>query len=246
MILRSRAVVVIAAAVVSAGTLGCGVVSKAKQAVENVSAISDLADKLGKSDQLTYTGTYKMDDGSTATVVQEPPKAAFLGKSGRFILTQDALLLCSGTGSGSGGKVACQRSPNQNKVAASADQAAYVSAVAGGGFISAPMAVAVMTAAAVVPGTKIDKSEKKIAGVKSTCLHVTGIPGDKDPNAVTAKEFTVCVGDNGVLTTFTGVGTDNKKVGVELTKFTGKVDEKAFVPPAGAKIVDVQDLQTPN
>ena len=242
MILRSRVALVIAAAVVSAGTLGCGVVSKAKQAVENVSAISDLADKLGKSDQLTYTGTYKMDDGSTATVVQEPPKAAFLGKSGRFILTQDALLLCSGTG----GNVACQRSPNQNKVAASADQAAYVSAVAGGGFISAPMAVAVMTAAAVVPGTKIDKSEKKVAGVNSTCLHVTGIPADKDPNAVTAKEFTVCVGDNGVLTTFTGVGTDNKKIGVELTRFAGKVDEKAFVPPAGAKIVDVQDIQAPN
>jgi hypothetical protein len=242
MILRSRAILVIAAAVVSAGTLGCGVVSKAKQAVENVSAISDLADKLGKSDQLTYTGTYKMDDSSTATVVQEPPKAAFVGKSGRFILTQDALLLCSGTGS----NVACQRSRNQNKVAASADQAAYVSAVAGGGFISAPMAVAVMTAAAVVPGTKIDKSEKKVAGVNSTCLHVTGIPADKDPTAVTAKEFTVCVGDNGVLTTFTGVGTDNKKVGVELTKFSGKADEKAFVAPAGAKIVDVQDIQTPN
>lgn len=242
MILRSRVVVVIAAAVVSAGTLGCGVVSKAKQAVENVSAISDLADKLGKSDQLTYTGTYKLDDGSTATVVQQPPKAAFVGKSGRFILTEDALLLCSGTGS----NVACQRSPNQNKVAASADQAAYVSAVAGGGFISAPMAVAVMTAAAVVPGTKIDKSEKKVAGVNSTCLHVTGIPADKDPNAVTAKEFTVCVGDNGVLTTFTGVGTDNKKVGVELAKFSSKVDAKAFVPPAGAKIVDVQDIQAPN
>jgi hypothetical protein len=242
MMLRSRVVVVIAAAVVSAGTLGCGVVSKAKQAVENVSAISDLADKLGKSDQLIYTGTYKMDDGSTATVVQQPPKAAFAGKSGRFILTEDALLLCNGTG----GNVACQRSPNQNKVAASADQAAYVSAVAGGGFISAPMAVAVMTAAAVVPGTKIDKSEKKVAGVSSTCLHVTGIPADKDPNAVTAKEFTVCVGDNGVLTTFTGVGTDNKKVGVELTKFSSKVDAKAFVPPAGAKIVDVQDIQAPN
>jgi hypothetical protein len=244
MIVRSRVVVIIAAAVVSAGSLGCGVVSKAKQAVENVSAISDLADKLGKSDQLTYTGSYKMDDGSTATVVQQPPKAAFVGKSGRFILTEDALLLCSGTGTGS--KVSCQRSPNQNKVAGSADQAAYVSAVAGGGFISAPMAVAVMTAAAVVPGTKIDKSEKKVAGVNSTCLHVTGIPADKDPNAVTAKEFTVCVGDNGVLTTFTGIGTDNKKVGVELTKFSSKVDAKAFIPPAGAKIVDVQDIQAPN
>ena len=237
--LRTRAVFAVAAAVLGAGTLGCGLVSKAKQAVDNVSAISDLADKLGKSDQLTYTGEYKLDDGSTVSVVQQPPKAAFIGKQGRFILTEDALLLCDTQN----GKWTCQRTANQSQISASADQAAYMSAVAGGGFINAPMAVALMTAAAVVPGTKIDKSEKKIAGLQSTCLRVTGIPQDKEnPTAVTAKEFTVCVGDNGVLTTFTGVGTDDKKIGVELTKFSDKVDAKSFAPPAGAKIVDVQNI----
>jgi hypothetical protein len=240
--LPTRVLVVVAAAALGAGTLGCGVLSKAKQAVDNVSAISSLADKLGKSDKLTYTAEYKLDDGSTATVAQEPPKAAFIGKAGRFVLTEEALLLCTT----SSGKTACQRSPNQSKAAASADQAAYLTAVAGGGFISAPMAVALMGAAALVPGAKIDKSDKKVAGVQSTCLHVTGIPADKDPTAVTAKEFTVCVGDNGVLTTFAGVGTDGKKVGVELTKFGDKVDEKSFAAPGGAKVVDVQTLTPPN
>ena len=236
--LRTRAALVVAAAVLGAGTLGCGIVSKAKQAVDNVSAISDLADKLGKSDQLTYAGDYKLDDGTSVTVVQQPPKAAFISKKGRFILTEDALLLCDTQN----GKWTCQRTPNQSNVSASADQAAYMSAIAGGGFINAPMAVALMTAAAVVPGTKIEKSEKKIAGLQSTCLRVTGIPADKDPSAVTAKEFTVCVADNGVLTTFSGIGTDDKKVGVELTKFATNVDAKSFAAPAGAKIVDVETI----
>jgi hypothetical protein len=239
----ARILVVAAAALLGAGSLGCGIISKAKQAAENVSQISDLADKLGKSDQLTYTAEYKLDDGTTATVVQQPPKAAFLGKKGRFILTEESMLWCETANN----KWTCQRTPNQSKVAASADQAAFMTAIAGGGFISAPMAVGLMTAAAIVPGVKIEKSEKKIGGLQSTCLHVTGIPQDKNagPNDVSAKEFDVCVADNGVLTVFTGLGTDNKKIGVEMTKFTDKVDAKSFVAPAGAKIVDVDNLDPP-
>jgi hypothetical protein len=46
-----------------------------------------------------------------------------------------------------------------------------------------------------------------------------------------------------VLTTFIGTGTDDKSFGVELTAFRTTVDAKAFAPPAGAKIVDVTQLQ---
>jgi hypothetical protein len=228
-----------AAALLGVGALGCGFISKAKQAVENVSTISDLADKLDKSSKLTYTAEYKVvGDPAIATVVQQPPNAAFIGKDGRFVLTPDFMLMCS--------KTTCQRTVNQAKTEASADQAAYMTAVAGGGFISTPMALALMTAAAVVPGVKVDKSDKKIAGVSSTCLHVTGIPkDDSNPNNVSAKEFTVCVGDNGVLTTFTGVGTDDKKIGVEMQKFVTTADPKSFVAPAGAKVVDVDTLEPP-
>jgi hypothetical protein len=240
--LRTSAVVAIAAAVLGVGSLGCGVISKAKQAVDNVSAVTDLADKIGKADKLTYTGQYKVvSDGTTATVTQDPPKAAYIGTNGRYILTDDALLLCTGTG----GKQACQRSP-KGAAGSTGDQAAMMSAVAGGGFISAPMAVALMTASAVVPGIKIDKSSKKVAGLSSTCLHVTGIPADSQPNSVTAKEYDVCVGDNGVLTRFTGLGTDDKKIGVELTKFSESADAKNFKAPAGAKIVDVQSIDPTN
>jgi hypothetical protein len=236
--LRSSVVVVLAAAVLGAGSLGCGVLSKAKQAVDNVKTVTDLADKLGKADDLTYTGKYRLiSDGTTATVTQDPPKAAYIGKDGRYILTDDALFLCTGAA----GRQTCQRSPKA-QAGAPGDQAAMMSAVAGGGFISAPMAIALMTASAVVPGIKIGKSDRKVAGVDSTCLHVTGIPADSQPNSVTAKEYDVCVGDNGILTRFVGVGTDDKQLGVELTSFSKSADAKNFVAPAGAKIVDVQSI----
>jgi hypothetical protein len=238
----SRIAIVTAAVALSATSLGCGFLSQAKQTVENVAAISDLADKLGKSDGLTFTAEYALDDKSVATVVQQPPKAAFIGKQGRFILTEESLLMCTGTGS----KTACQRSPNTTQASSSADQAAMMSAIAGGGFINTPMALALMTAAAVIPGTNVDKSERTIAGLNSTCLKVTGIPDDGDPNSVQAKDFTVCVADNGVLTHFTGTGTDNVKLGVELSKFSTTVNASAFAVPAGTKIVDVGEIQPPN
>jgi hypothetical protein len=236
-----RVFTVATAALLAAATLGCGVVSKAKQAVGNVSAITDLADKLGKSDQLTYTAVYKLDDGTTATVAHQPPDSAFTGRDGTFIVTAAALLICKKEA----GHTVCRRSPHDSRLGQSADQAAYVTQVAGSGFISAPMAVGLMTAAAVVPGANIDKSDRKVAGLSSTCLHVTGLPADKDPTAVSAKEFTVCVADNGLLTTFSGLGTDEKKLGVELTTFSGKVAASAFKPPAGAKIVDIGDQGSP-
>jgi hypothetical protein len=48
-----------------------------------------------------------------------------------------------------------------------------------------------------------------------------------------------------VLTTFTGVGTDDKKIGVEMQKFVTTADPKSFVAPAGAKVVDVDTLEPP-
>ena len=232
----TRILTVVLASVLGAGALGCGLLDQVKQTVDNVSAITDLADRMGKSGKLTFTAEYKTDDGTATTVVQQPPKAAYIGKDGRFILTEDALLVCTGKT----GKVVCQKSAVQTGQLSSADQAAYLSAVAGGGFINTEMALALMTAAAVVPGVKIAQNTATIAGQKSDCLDVTGIPQDANagPNDVSAKEFHVCVADSGLLTRFKGVGTDDKAIGVELSKYSEKVDAQAFVAPKGAQIVE--------
>jgi hypothetical protein len=238
----SRLLAAAAAITLGAGALGCGLIGKVKQAADNVTAISNLADRLGKSGQLTFTAEYKVEDGKTTTVVQQPPKAAYLGADSRLILTEDALYQCSGK---AGAKVVCHKNPVQTGDLSQADRSAYISAVAGGGFINAEMALALMTAAAVVPGVKITETTATVAGQKSDCLDVTGIPKDQDPNAVTAKEFHVCVSENGLLTRFKGVGTDDKALGVELTKYSEKVDPQAFVPPKGAQIIEGTTPPTP-
>ena len=237
----SRLLAVTAAVTLGAGALGCGALGKVKQAVDNVSAVSDLTDRLGKSGQLTFTADYKTEDGKTAQVVQAPPKASYLAGDARFILTDDTLYSCTGKSP----KIVCQKSAASTGNLPESDKAAYISAVAGGGFVNAEMAVGLMAAASIVPGVTITPSTATIAGQKSDCLDVTGIPRDSDQNAVTAKEYHVCVAENGLLTRFKGVGTDDKAIGVELTKYSDKTDPQAFVPPKGAKIVEGTAPPTP-
>src|SRR5205814_930709 len=97
-----------AAVALAATALGCGVISRVKQAADNITTVGELAKKLGNSDKLTFTAEYKLSDGSTATVVQQPPDAAYLGKAGRLIVTADSLYLRGTTD----GKVSCQKSGN--------------------------------------------------------------------------------------------------------------------------------------
>lgn len=235
----TRIATIAAAVALGAATLGCGLVSQVGNAVNNVKDVADLTDKLTASANLTFTAKYRLaDGGGTTTVVQQPPRAAYLGKDARLILTDDAVYMCSGTGA----KATCQRAPYDPAALGQADQAAYVTAVAGGGFISTPMAIALLGAAAITPNVQIEKSAKNVAGLAGTCLRATNISKQTGPNNVELAELNVCVADNGVLTVFTGVGTDGSKIGVELADYSTGVDPKSFVPPAGAKIVDVDHL----
>ncbi len=225
------------AVALGAATLGCGFISNVGNAVDNLSTVADLTEKLTQSAELTYTAEYTLVDGSgSATVVQQPPNAAFIGKDARFVLTSESMLMCTGAGA----KATCQRSANT--AGATSDQATYLTAVAGGGFINTPMAIAMMGAASIVPDVKIDKSTADVAGLASTCLRATDIGGEAASNEVNLNELTVCVADNGVLTTFSGVGTDGSMVGVKLASYSATVDASAFAPPKGAKVVDVDQV----
>jgi hypothetical protein len=235
----TRTAVFTAAAVLGTATLGCGIVSQVKQAADNLTAVTDAAQKLGDMSKLTFTADYKLQDGSTATVVQQPPNAAFVGRDGRFIFTADAMYLCSKKDNAP----SCQKTRNTSGSDLDATAAGYIPGAVGAGFISAPIAVGMMTVAAVTPGAKVDKSDRKIGGLSSTCLKVTGIRPDDDPNTADVKEFTVCIADNGLLTQFSGVDSRNEKVDVELTKYAETADPKQFQPPAGYKIIDVEALQ---
>jgi hypothetical protein len=237
----SRITTITAAVVLGAATLGCGVLSQAKQAVDNLSTVADLVDRLGKASQLTFTAEYKLDDKTTATVVQQPPNFAVLGKDGRYIFTQDAIYLCDKKTK----PATCQKSPNNVDAKLDESSSAYQWAVAGPSFVSAPFVVVMMTAASIAPGVKVDKSERKIAGLQSTCLKITGIPADTDPNTPDLKDFSACVSDNGLLTSFSGTeSAGGRNLAVEMTSYKESADPAAFKPPAGYKVVETDQIQT--
>jgi hypothetical protein len=137
----------------------------------------------------------------------------------------------------------CQKSP----VTAGTEtgNAAMATGLAGDGFISAPLAVAVLTAALVVPNAHVDESTETIAGQSSTCAKVSNLAQAQQNETNKVTDFTVCVTDAGVLARFEGTTTDGTKANVQLTKYSGTVDGGLFQPPAGAEINDVSQLETP-
>ncbi|GAA1864514.1 hypothetical protein [Asanoa iriomotensis] len=220
-------VATVAAAVVLGGfTLGCGLV---QNAVDTAQTLGDFSDRLGKSAELTYTAEYKTDDG-TVTFVQQPPNSAVLSAGGRLIFTPQAMIMCD--------KGECQRAP-----AAAGPDANLVAAVGGAGFLTPELALGMVAAAAIVPGTDVSTSEREIAGQDSLCADVDGI---EDPQAGAQpgdlKSFSVCVTDAGLLSSFSGETHGGEQTAIELVSYSDKVDRAAFAPPRNAKVVDVTDL----
>src|SRR5262245_1541564 len=224
---RVRTISIVAAVLLGVGTLGCGVLSKAKNVVDNLSTLSDYADKIGRSEHLTFTADYKLSDGSTAQVVQKPPNSAFIGKDARFIVTQDLIWACSKQDN----KMSCSKTENRSGANSPGADLSAASAI-GAGFVTPEIAVAILIAASVSPDAKVEKSSKKIAGQNSSCIKVTNLKANaSDPDEL--HDFTVCITDNGVLSEFSGRLTNGEDGSIVLTKFTTSADDSAFKPPPG-------------
>ena len=238
----ARIVTISAAALLGVGTLGCGYI---QNAIDTANTLSDFSDRLGKAAQLTYTADYafSVDGGEPSetkvTLVQQPPNTAMISGDSRMIFTADYMTMCDKVN----GAVECQRAPNPGG-AALADTG-LVSGVAGPGFVTPELALGLVAAAALLPGTDVSSSDKEIAGQKALCADVTGIeaPPNDGPNQEMLRDFSVCVTEAGVLASFTGTSNVGDKVAVVLTKFSDKANPKAFTPPAGANVVDVTAIQ---
>jgi hypothetical protein len=205
------------------------------------SELADLAAKLDASSELTYTAGYTMPDGTTATVVQQPPNVAFSGPAGRFIVTHDALYRCSAKTQ----PATCAKATNPND-AVDLNTDHLIPGSIGPGFVTPRTAGFTLVAAAALGSHYMveDHGARTIAGLQSTCLGVTSLLPDRK-FYLGLSGFDVCVADNGVLTSFDGAG-DAGHVGVELTSFAETADTTAFQPPAGHLIVDVDSLTGPS
>ncbi len=235
--------IVLLATALAATTLGCGLISKAKDIVGTAQVLSDFADRLGKASTLTYTAEYQLNgannESEKVTVVQQPPNVAVLGKDGgRLITTPEAMFVCGSEK----GVVTCQKTVNM----AGGSDPGLVAGIAGPGFITPEIALGLIAAAALVPGAKVQQSEKTIAGEKSLCATASGLEAAASPEDTSApKDFSVCVTEAGVLASFSGTSTDGEQAKIELTKYSATVDASAFTPPAGATVVDVTQIEIP-
>jgi len=201
------------------------------------SALADLAAKLDASRELTYTAGYKMPNGTTATVVHQPPNVAFAGPTGLFIVTHDAMYQCSAKTQ----PATCAKAKNTDDgVDLRTDQ--LIPGWIGQGFVTPRTAGFTLVAAAALGSdyTIEDRGKRTIAGLQSTCLDVTSLLPDRK-FYLGLGAFGLCVADNGVLTSFEGAG-DAGVVGVELTSYAEAADTTAFQPPAGYLVVNVDSL----
>lgn len=230
-----------AATTLAVATLGCGLVDQARDIVGTAQVLSNFAERLGKASTLTYTAEYQVTGGSTVTLVQEPPNAAFLAGEGRLISTPDALYFCSTEMD----NLTCQKSPNQAAAAGAAD-AGLVAGITGPGFVTPEIALGLVAAAAFVPNATVEESTRTIAGESALCANVTGLEAAASPGDTDApKDFSVCVTDAGILASFTGTDTSGESIAIELTKYSATADPSAFQPPADAQIVDVTQIEVP-
>jgi hypothetical protein len=234
-------VLIAALATMVVGAMGCGLIGKAQQVVGTAKILSDFADRLEKGEKLTYTATYNVAGGDQVTLTQQPPNSAYIGKSARFIFTSTAMYLCDTED----GVLTCQKStPTGDSV--DAGDAGLVAGVAGDAFVSPALALGLIAAAVLVPGAKVSESNKTIAGQSSRCATASNLDAAASPGDTSApRDFTVCITDGGALASFTGTDTSGQKLGMVMTTYSSTADPKSFQPPAGAKIVDVDQIETP-
>jgi hypothetical protein len=221
-----------AAVIATAMMLGCGMFGQVRQSADTISAVGDLAGKLENSDRLTYTADYRLGDGSPATVTRQPPNAAATSRSGRFVATPQTVLVC-------GAQNSCQSALNRTGEY-DVTNADLVPSAVGGDLVPVPTVLAMLSSGAVNSDAKVTRTTKKIAGRPSTCLKITGIRNEDHPQR---HAFTVCVTDDGVLAAFDGDVDRGRTAHLELTGFTTAVDPRAFAPPPGAQVSNVDRIQ---
>lgn len=239
----ARLAVIPAAVVLGAASLGCGII---QNVVDTANTLGEFSDRLGKAAELTYTAEYKVADGPNVTLAQEPPNAALIAGKERMIFTTDSMTVCDAN--------ECQRAPLATEAGIGAADAGLIAGVIGPGFVTPELALGLVAAAALVPGTDVDTSEREFAGQDALCADVTGVAdgvaqledGAADADEATPtdaiQDFSVCVTDDGVLAAFTGTTSAGEKAALELVKFEDSVDEAAFAPPKGVEVVDVTQL----
>ncbi|WP_433531499.1 hypothetical protein ACQPYA_05195 [Micromonospora sp. CA-263727] len=202
---------------------GCQALDDAGRAMGRADIVNDLAARMDRALELTYSAEYQLPGGRTAFIAQaqDPARSAYEWPGGKLTVTADATTHCGPDG----GRTVCtiEAPPAPN----SKPSIVVFAAAEREGQVTPPMVMGLLTTAALDPSAVITQSDTTIAGSLATCVDVRQ----------NADSFTACVTGAGALGSFTG-RVDGQPVEVALTRYREQVDGAAFELPPGAGVVD--------
>jgi hypothetical protein len=223
----SRFAALIVAAVALLAPAAC-----ASASADEPKLLNELATRLDRAGDLTFTAEYRFDGGAQAVIAQaqEPRRAAYVHPRGKAVFTESELATCESVGAGSRCVITEPPSPGTDPaldlLTATADGAASASPGPTGAGLVAPSRALRLVSDAVLDGATVTRYESTIAGEGVTCVGVHGAAG-----------FTACITAEGLLGSFTGT-IDGRVVSFELTRYAAAADAATFALPAGAEIDD--------
>jgi hypothetical protein len=208
---------------------GCGDLESASASagIARSDLVADLAAQLGKSSALTYSATYQLAGGATATVAQaqRPARAAYRYPGGQLLVTTAALTRCEPVNKALTCTMTAPPTPP------TALPGTLLTGAEKAGLVSQPAVLALLNQAALDPDMTVDQHDTTIAGHHATCVDLA------DVDDAAASEFGVCITNEGVLGSFTGTLSD-KDVDLALTQYADRAAVDAFDPPRNAKMID--------
>jgi hypothetical protein len=225
---RTSALAVCALVAAATGALtACGAVAGGQQLSSRAQLVDDLAGRMSRAGSLTYTATYSLPHGATATIAQaqNPIQAAYTYPGGKLVLTPDQTADCRTQGSAT----TCTLTPPPSPLGDPAT--ALLSQIGSRGLIAPALVISLLGAVAVDGDTVVTQHDTTLSGEHATCLDV------RDLSNAPSTNFSACVTTEGLLGSFSGtVGGD--AIDVTLDQYQPTVAPDAFALPVGVKITD--------
>jgi hypothetical protein len=195
-------------------------------------------DRIWNRKPATYTAIFRTDQGDTITVVKQPPQAAFVGSSGRFIVATDHVYACTAQAAPT-----CRRARHSNgSFVITVGNDNLVTDAIGPDFFSADLSPFAIANLEYLSGNyTITQSDRTLAGLPSLCAAAVRKPGT-DTNLPTG--WTLCVAASGLITSGRiplprGSNQGESFATFELTTFTTTTDPSQFQLPTNATVVDI-------
>jgi hypothetical protein len=222
------------------GMAGCETLDEAGPGIDRADLVNDLATRLDRSTELTYSADYQLPGGASAAIVQaqQPPRAAYSYPGGKLTVTADAITECLAGATPNGITPASGVKTPRSTCTISAPPTptdkpapATFTAARERGLIAPAVVISLLTAAALDAEAVVKQHDTTIAGRHATCVEVSNVK-----NAA-ASAFSTCVTTEGVLGSFTG-SVNGSTVDIAMTRIRDAADPDAFKLPAAAKVVD--------